>query len=162
MNSFTLSAGLIYGVLVVDVILNNILEPPTNSNLGPLLVLFACQFFAVVVNIFLFFALFSKTWFFQAGLFGEFLKTFKWLLMAFGMHLVLLSMTRGYRVYYAVNSAFQTDVWYAPGFFIVYVTQRLASVGYYVLLIWTLRSLCHPSMYLQDSNYYKIQSNTWR
>ena len=90
--------------------------------------------------------LFTKTAYFQAGLFGRLFSKFRRLCLAAPVNMLLLLAARGTRLALLLDNTPPLLLW-TPLFSILYVAQRVAYMWFYYEVLKTVRDLNNPSFY---------------
>jgi hypothetical protein len=132
----------------------------------------------VLVSLTLFYLIFTRTWFFQAGLFGTMITKFRSFVIVFVVNLILLVTVRFWRLvrtssYLSYNIKFAviqaktfTEIWDMTAYYPLYIIYRLRNkvTSNHFLTVTSnayLLCKCYPSL-LQSLSIQSLQCNSRR
>lgn len=116
-----------------------------------------------LLNLLLIFLLFFGTYLFQVGLIGELLKEFKGVLFAALAYIAVYSCYAGVKLsYFAGDQISEDNLWGKQAFVAMSVLQKLAALGYYVLILHTTLRLGEAKWYQRGPwvSRYSNQANS--
>lgn len=157
---------LIYVILLADIVLNHIFEPPTGGLFTVVILFwyfhflvapvelngFSLELLAIILNLVLFYSLFTGLWLFQAGLYGVLMKKMRFLtiliILVIAVYLPLFIAIRFYRLVFpllcstivtsckvaTVQNYPQLAIWDLPGYFPLYIIHALGPIVQIFLL----------------------------
>eukprot|EP00297_Palpitomonas_bilix_P018937 CAMPEP_0113916864 /NCGR_PEP_ID=MMETSP0780_2-20120614/32334_1 /TAXON_ID=652834 /ORGANISM="Palpitomonas bilix" /LENGTH=145 /DNA_ID=CAMNT_0000916211 /DNA_START=185 /DNA_END=622 /DNA_ORIENTATION=+ /assembly_acc=CAM_ASM_000599 len=132
--------------LFIDIGINNIAEP-VQGQLTEIFLISCLQIAAPLIFAVVLYINFMSTKYMQLGLFGRVLKEFKFPLLALLLHFCLVLAVRVFRIVSYSNKLPQIFLWSIPGYYPIYIIQRVSDVLFYALALQAVYKLCDPSLY---------------
>ena len=142
----------IYGLCLLDLVLNGIADFPSQAGLpadNAAHAFLAVQFASIVAVFAAFCVLLSHTYLVAIGLIGHALRHFKGVLLAVLVYALVFaayaSCKLGYR--HGVVQASQLQLWDQPLFIILSIGQKVSALGYYLAVLEATTRLGQPRWY---------------
>eukprot|EP00162_Nutomonas_longa_P023853 comp7932_c0_seq1/m.8270 comp7932_c0_seq1/g.8270 ORF comp7932_c0_seq1/g.8270 comp7932_c0_seq1/m.8270 type:complete len:177 (-) comp7932_c0_seq1:8-538(-) len=141
---------LLYLGLLGDIIANNIFDPPYGGFIGTLVAFFfqaSIILFVIVVLL----LLFKTTYLFKTDMSGL-IRVFRWTIVTTLVNFFLLIVVRLFRIFLLLSFYSEQRTWQRPGFFPLYVIQKIVAILYYLACYQTSIELANPKYYRKIVN----------
>ncbi|KAH3760869.1 hypothetical protein Pelo_7271 [Pelomyxa schiedti] len=144
--------AVVYCCLGAQVIIGGALEPPPGQSMQSFLVLFSLEGLSMCALLVALYLIVARTFLFSAGLFGEVVRKFKSFLGITAINFVFTLAVRFYRVVLVIDMVPPVAIWDWPGYFPLYIIQKIVQHVYFMWVLVTLYRLKEPTWYQADTS----------
>lgn len=114
-------------------------------------------------TVFIIFTVLTRTFLFKHGLMGLLLREFRWTFWGILGYAIIFIAFRFRRIGIMLDGTLAEDVWDESGYKALWMTNRIAGVGFYALVMYTLHHAAKADMHRSNSDWQaRIQSQLLR